>query len=163
MYILKPLFKKHGRNFIFDPYGIYSFNSIEVGDDVFIGPSANLSATETKIQLGNKIMFGPNVTIMAGDHNTTRLGEYMYDVKVKLPENDLPVVIQDDVWIGANVVILKGVTIGRGSIVAAGAVVTRSVPPYSISAGIPAKVIKKRFSESDIELHENMLRSKIKT
>ena len=61
--------------------------------------------------------------------------------------HDQPVVIEDDVWVGANVTILKGVTIGHGSVVAAGAVVTKSCPPYSIIGGVPAKVLRKRFEE----------------
>lgn len=60
---------------------------------------------------------------------------------------DQPVVIEDDVWVGANVTILKGVTIGHGSVVAAGAVVTKSCPPYSIIGGVPAKVLRKRFEK----------------
>lgn len=75
----------------------------------------------------------------------------------KLPENDLPVIIEDDVWCGANVTILKGVTIGRGSVVAAGAVVTKSFPPYSIIGGVPAKLLKMRFTPEEIEQHEKML------
>lgn len=80
------------------------------------------------------------------------------DTTEKLPENDAPVVIEDDVWTGANVTILKGVTIGRGSIIAADAVVTKSFPPYSIIDGVPAKVLKMRFSEEEIEEHEEKLR-----
>ena len=67
---------------------------------------------------------------------------------VKLPENDQPITIEDDVWIGANVIILKGVTIGRGSIVGAGSVVTSNIPRYSIAIGSPAKMIKQRFGEN---------------
>ena len=70
---------------------------------------------------------------------------------------DQPVVIEDGVWCGANVTILKGVTIGRGSVVAAGAVVTKSFPPYSIIGGIPAKLIKMRFTEEEIKKNENDL------
>ena len=81
-------------------------------------------------------------------------------VKEKLPENDAPIVIEDDVWCGANVTILKGVTIGRGSIVAAGAVVTTSFPPYSIIGGVPAKFLKKRFTEDEIRDHERILYGK---
>ena len=66
-------------------------------------------------------------------------------------------VIEDGCWIGANVTILKGVTIGRGSVVAAGAVVTRSCPPYSIVGGVPARVIKPRFTAEEIEEHESLL------
>src|SRR5690554_5891304 len=89
MYLLRPLFKSHGKNFVFDPEGVYSYETIEVGDDVYIGPGAILSASESKIIFGNKIMLGPNVTMMGGDHNSTQIGKYMYDVKEKLPENDL--------------------------------------------------------------------------
>ena len=78
----------------------------------------------------------------------------------KLPNNDLPVVIEDDVWCGANVTILKGVTIGHGSIVAAGAVVTKSFPPYSIIGGVPAKLIKKRLSDGEAEENDKKLYGK---
>lgn len=157
MYSYRPLFKRHGRNFVFDPFGHYSFETIEVGNDVFIGPRAILSATKSGIIFGNKIMLGPNVTIMGGDHNTSQVGRYMYDVDEKLPENDLPVTIEDDVWVGTGAIILKGVTIGRGSIVAAGALVTKDIPAYSIVGGIPARVIKMRFDEKQIIEHERIL------
>ena len=70
---------------------------------------------------------------------------------------DQDVVIEEDVWCGANVTILKGVTIGRGSIIAAGAVVTKDVPPYSIAGGVPAKVIKTRWTQQQIAEHEKAL------
>lgn len=70
---------------------------------------------------------------------------------------DQPVVIEDEVWCGANVTILKGVTLGRGSVVAAGAVVTKSFPPYSIIGGVPAKLLKMRFTPEEIEMHERKL------
>ena len=75
----------------------------------------------------------------------------------KLPENDLPVVIEDGCWIGANVTILKGVRVGRGSVIAAGAVVTKSCEPYSIIGGVPAKLIKMRFTPEQIAEHERLL------
>lgn len=79
------------------------------------------------------------------------------DSNDKLPENDVAVVIEDDVWTGVNVTILKDVTIGRGSVVAAGAVVTKSCPPYSIIGGVPAKVLKMRYTQNEIIEHEKTL------
>lgn len=157
MWIMRPLFFSYGKNFIFDPNGLYSFGTISVGDDVSIGPGATLLSTESTIKIGNKVMFGPNVTIIGGDHNTSQIGRFMYDVHEKRPEDDLPVVIEDDVWIGCGAIILKGVTIGRGSIVAAGAVFNQDVPPYSIVGGVPARVLKYRFDEKQIREHESLL------
>ena len=81
----------------------------------------------------------------------------MFDVKEKLPENDLPVFIEDDVWIGARAILLKGVTIGSGSIVAAGSVVTRSMPGNSIVAGVPARVVRSRFEPDALARHMAIL------
>ena len=157
MYFYRSLFKKVGKNFIFDPNDHFSYANITVGGDVYIGPGAVFSATETFISLGNKIMFGPNVTIMGGDHNISEVGVYMFDQKNKLPENDLPVLISDDVWVGCNVTILKGVTINQGAVVAAGSLVISDVPEYTIVGGVPAKVISRRFTNEQIELHEKKL------
>lgn len=153
MIIKKPLFKRYGQNFIFDPFGQYSYNTISVGSDVFIGSGAKFSASESEIVIGDKVMFGPNVIIMGGDHNTSVVGAYMFDVKEKLEGNDLPVIIESDVWIGAGSIILKGVRIGTGSIIGAGSIVTRDCPPYSVMVGSPAKVVKNRFSERDLLVH----------
>lgn len=67
-----------------------------------------------------------------------------------------PVVIEEDVWIGSNVVVLSGVTIGRGSIIGAGSIVNSNIPRYSIVGGNPARVIKKRFDETKINIIEKI-------
>ena len=105
-------------------------------------------------------MISPNVTIVTGEHRTDIIGEYMRNVseKDKLPENDAPVTIEEDVWIGSNVVIMKGVTIGRGSIIHAGTVITRSVKPYTVY--ISDKIKVARFSDEEIVEHEKLLREK---
>lgn len=157
MYLMMSSFRSHGKNVIFTPTNsLLDYKNIIIGNDVYIGPGANFSSIRV-ITIGNKILFGPNVTIMGGDHNITQMGLFMYDVKEKLPENDLPVTIEDDVWIGACAIILKGVTIKKGAVVAAGSVVTKDVPEFSVVAGVPAKVIKQRFSESDLKLHKKKL------
>ena len=76
-------------------------------------------------------------------------------------KNDgINVYIGEDVWLGCNVTVLSGVNIGRGCIVAAGAVVNKSLPPYSIAGGVPAKVIKQRFSPEEIIEHEALMDNK---
>lgn len=150
-------FKSHGANVIFNPFDDFSYETISVGNDVYIGPGAVFNASDSAIVIGSKVMFGPEVCIMGGDHNFSRVGEYMFDVKEKNPEDDLAVTVCDDTWIGCRAVILKGVTIGTGAIVAAGAVVTKSVPEYAIVGGVPAKVIGMRFSAENIELHKERI------
>lgn len=150
-------FFKCGKSVIFNPSDTFSYSTISIGSDVFIGSGATFCASKSAIIVGSKVMFGPNVTIMGGDHNTSTIGSYMFDVKEKLKNNDLPVVIEDDVWVGCNVVILKGVTIGRGAVIAAGSVVIKSVKPYSIVGGVPAKEVSQRFSSEEIIEHEKLL------
>jgi len=125
-----------------------------VGNDVFFGAGGKILSTDSKVQIGDKVMFGPEFMIITGDHRTNLIGNYMFDVKEKEAGNDSPVVIKDDVWIGARAIILKGVTISEGSIVAAGSVVTKSVPPFSVVGGVPAKVLHKRFSDEEIQKHK---------
>jgi len=156
MIALRPLFRRCGRHVRFDPRGVYSFQSIEIGSDVFIGRGAMLSS-ERRILIGSKVMIGPGVAIMGGDHNFTVTGRYMFDVHEKSETDDQDVVIEDDVWIGARVTILKGVTVGTGSVVAAGSVVTKSVAPYTIVGGVPARFLRDRFTQDQISEHLRLL------
>jgi len=109
------------------------------------------------IEIRNKVMLGPNVTIMAGDHIIDVPGVFMADLHTKRPGDDLPVIIERDVWIGANVTVLKGVTLGRGCVVAAGAVVTRSIEPYTIVGGVPARRLRDRFTAEQTLAHEQFM------
>jgi acetyltransferase-like isoleucine patch superfamily enzyme len=157
MVLLRAAFRRHGRNLLFDPNGLHSYANIEVGDDVSLGTGAVLLASDSRIIIGNKVMLAPHVTIIGGNHNTSVVGSFMYDVHAKRPEDDQDVVIEDDVWIGSNATILKGVRVGRGSIVAAGAVVLKNVPPYCIVAGVPARVVRLRFDIETIVAHDSRL------
>lgn len=135
--------------------------NLSVGDGSSIPKGSVFYCTEAPLIIGKKVIFGPHPTIITGDHRIDVVGSYIMDNVEKLPENDAPVIIEDDVWVGANVTILKGVTIGRGSVVAAGAVVNRSFPPYSVIGGVPAKILKYRFTIDEVLEHECMLYSEL--
>ncbi len=137
---------------------IYGHQNIIVGNNSIIGTRNVLMAGKARIIIGNYVMTGPEVMFISGNHRTDLIGEYMINVtnEMKLPENDQDIIVEDDVWIGARAIILKGVTIGEGSIIAAGAVVTKNVPPYSIYLGIGK--IKKRFTDEEIAIHKELLK-----
>ena len=135
----------------------FTYRNLTIGNDVYIGPHALFLCTESQIFIGNKVLFGPHVSIIGGDHRITDVGRFIYDVLDKHPEDDQDVHIEDDVWIGTNTTLLKGVTVGRGAVVAAGALVTKDVPPYAIVGGVPAKVLKYRFTPEQIQEHERQL------
>lgn len=137
--------------------GLYN---LSIGDGTSIPKRSTFYCTNAPLTIGKKVIFGPAPTIITEDHRIDVIGQYIMDSNEKLPENDAPVIIEDDVWIGANVTILKGVTIGRGSVVAAGAVVIKSCPPYSIIGGVPAKIIKSRFALEEINMHEALLQKR---
>lgn len=154
---LRPLFREHGRGFRFDPDGAYSFENVSVGESVSLSLRPTLMAGRSEIVIGSHVMFGPEVLIVGGGHNMGEVGRFMKDVEEKRGDEDLGVVIEDDVWIGARAMILRGVRIGRGSVVGAGTVLTKSVPPYGIAVGNPARLVKFRFDVETIIRHEEAL------
>lgn len=157
MLILRPLFGSYGSGFSFDSDGFYSYKNIHVGNNVSLGLRPILMAELSEIRIGNHVMFGPEVVVIGGGHNSTVIGRSMATVHEKTGNEDLGVVIEDDVWVGTRAIILRGVCVGRGSIVGAGALVTKSVPPYSIVGGNPATVIKFRWDIDTILAHEEKL------
>ena len=110
--------------------------------DVIIGDYTRIGLHNTiigPVTIGNHVNLAQGITVTALNHN-------FEDTKKRIDEQDVsttPVTISDDVWIGANAVILPGVHIGRHCVVAAGAVVTKDVPDHSLVAGVPAKIIKQ--------------------
>jgi len=143
-------FKEIGESVIFNPISsVFSYKTIRLGNHVFIGGKAWFSG---EINIGNYVMFGPSVSILGGDHEYKDLERPMFFVKENA-DRCAPITIEDDVWIGANVTILKGVTIKRGSIVAAGSVVNKDVEAFSIFGGIPAKKIGERFNIEEKEAY----------
>lgn len=155
--IKKSTFMECGKNVYIGKRGLFIYRNISLKDNIFIGENASFVCGIAKIYINSNVMMGPNVSLITGSHRINVIGKYMIDVKNKLPENDKDIIIEEDVWIGANAIILKGVTIGKGSIVAAGSVVTKDVEPYSIFGGNPAKKLRDRFSKEQIIEHERLL------
>ena len=112
---------------------------VELGDHVSINPITYIHG-EGGVKIGNGVRIGFHVCVISIDMTYE-------DPKRPIRRQGItkaPVIIEDDVWLGANSTILKGVKIGKGSVVGAGAVVTRDVPQYVVVAGVPARIIKKR-------------------
>ena len=131
-----------GKYAIIRPSNIYGGpigEGLTMGDNSNIGPY-NYIGCSGKITIGNNVMLAPRVSIYAENHVFDHPEILIRDQGVEKKE----VIIEDDCWIAANSILLAGVTIGKGSVVAAGSVVTENVPPYSVVAGVPAKWIKSR-------------------
>lgn len=154
---LMPLFRSHGRSFRFDPRGVYTYGTISVGDNVNLGMGATMIAALSEIMIGSNVIFGPEVMVIGGGHNMETVGLPMASVHEKRPGDDLGVVFEDDIWVGARAIILRGVTVGRGSVIGAGAVVTSDVPRYAIVVGCPARVLRFRWPIETILEHEAKL------
>ena len=139
----------------------YAPNSIKIGDNVYVGKYCSL---ETDIEIGNNVLIGNNVGLVGKyDHDYSCVGKTIKDSPWIGDENydfkgkDQKIRIEEDTWVGFGAVVLSGVTVGRGAIVASGSVVTKDVPPYAIVGGNPAKVLSYRFEESQIREHEKLL------
>ena len=121
------------------------------GEYVFVNHDCEIGP---KVSIGNYTMLGPGVLITGDDHVFDHAGMPSYFAG--RPELRATV-IEDDVWIGAKSIIMAGVKVGRGAIVASGAVVTKDVAPYAIVAGVPARTIRMRFDSEEQEIHDRIL------
>jgi virginiamycin A acetyltransferase len=114
--------------------------------------------SKEKLTIGNYVSIAPNVTFLLGvNHQIDTATTFPFHSKLiqRSPIDALskgPIVVEDEVWIGTGAMIFSGVTIGKGSIIAGGAVVTKDVAPYAIVGGNPAKLIRFRFSPEIIEI-----------
>jgi acetyltransferase-like isoleucine patch superfamily enzyme len=109
---------------------------LEIGDGTFVNYGCSIAATG-HIRIGNRCSIGTHVTLMDNDFHHVDPEQ-----RDALPAPQ-PITIGDRVWLGTRVVVLRGVTIGDGSVVGAGSVVTRDIPPYCVAAGVPARVIRR--------------------
>lgn len=113
---------------------------LDIGNDVLVNHGCYLSGGEAAVVIGNDVLLGPNVTVVSDMHRYD-------DPNRPIREQGFvgaQVIVEDDVWIGANAVVLPGVCIGRGSVVGANAVVSQDVPPFSVVGGVPARFIRQR-------------------
>ena len=133
---------------IWSPNKLVSFgHKVQLGDNCFI---------QNDLLIGNEVLVASNVSFIGrNDHSYSSIGSSIWNSS----RGDTQVTtIGNDVWIGHGVIVLGGVTIGDGSVVAAGSVVTKNIEPYTIYAGVPAKKIKNRFnSESDLIKHLSLI------
>ena len=117
---------------------------VVIGNDSWLGP-ATIVYGNGGVEIGSDVMIASHCAINTVSHNFANTDTPMNKQGV----NCAPVVIEDDVWIGTAAVILQGVRIGHGSIIGAGAVVTKDIPPYSIALGVPARVTGSRRNTSN--------------
>ncbi|WP_053074966.1 CatB-related O-acetyltransferase [Ornithinibacillus californiensis] len=133
--------------------GVFITEGAIVGSNNYIGPYSMIN----NAVIGNYCSLGPNVKLGQGDHSLEFITTYqkISGELIGHSLNSSPSKIGNDVWCGANVVVLQGVNIGDGAVIGANAVVTKDIPDYAIAVGIPARVIKYRFPKEKIEIIKN--------
>ena len=138
----------------------FSMNVVSVGNATYgmLNIQSYFEQKEEKLIIGNFVSIAEGVQFLIDvNHQTKTLSTYpLYSRLIASSNRDAlekgVIVIEDEVWIGTNAVIMSGVTIGKGAMIAAGAVVTRSVPPYAIVGGVPAKLIRYKFTQDIIDI-----------
>ena len=118
---------------------ILGTGELEIGDDTWIGHQVFIE-TGSNIKIGACVDIAPRVYIGTGSHEIDSIGQHSAG-----NGTSLPIVIEDGVWLGANVTILPGVTIGKKAVIGAGSVVTRNIEPFVLAVGVPARILRKIF------------------
>lgn len=135
--------RKRGYQFakkIFIARNVYFIGIVTMDEGSSISNNCFLSGSKAGVHIGKKVMIAPNCVLVAFDHGHHDLLVPMIDQ----PWCDAPIHIEDDVWIGANCTITKGVRLGHGCIIGANSVITKNVEPYDIVGGVPGKIIGTR-------------------
>lgn len=138
------------------PTGMFNMEHVEIGRATYGGINVLDFGSSHSLKIGSFCSIGPNVMfLLSADHRIDTISTFPFKVKCLGQESEAvskgDIILEDDVWIGYGATIMSGVHIGQGAVVAAGAVVTKDVPPYAIAAGVPAKIIKYRFNDELIE------------
>lgn len=121
-------------------FSYYYGKNIIIGNNVYIGHDVDIIASQEKVKIGDNCLLAQGVLLVTRKHNFAKRNILVR----KQGETRAPIIIENDVWIGAKAIILAGVTIAQGAVIGAGAVVTKNVKPYAVVGGIPAKHIKYR-------------------
>lgn len=145
---------KSGKGCNINGPGYFTYNHIELGNGVHIGTNCTLMAAESKIIIGDNVILGRHSYLIGGNHRFDVIGQTIKSIHEKRPQDDADIIIDEECWLGANCIILKGVHIGRGCVIGAGSIVTKDVPPYSIYTN---KGIRRRFTSEQIIEHERLL------
>ena len=156
---LKTEFGNCGENTILQyPLRIYSPKSVFIDKNVKISSGLQiLNAPSEKVIIKKYTVFAANCTIVPNSHvPTVTIPQFLLGAS-HVNDKSSDIIINEDVWLGTNVTVLAGVTIGRGCVVGAGSIVTKSLPPYAVAVGMPARIIKKKFSVEQILRHEETL------
>ncbi|MGL5876403.1 MAG: acyltransferase [Xenococcaceae cyanobacterium] len=124
---------------------VHSMGTIEIGANTHIGPYTCLSGRA--ISIGKNCLIASHGGIYAGNHNFSDCTRPIRGQGIIYKEKGIA--IEDDCWLGSGVRVIDGVTLGRGSVIGAGAVVTKDIPPYSVAVGVPAKVISQRHDTNN--------------
>lgn len=137
--------------------GMITKKNVYLYEYTHIGRNADIIATKGKFIMKKYSRAASGLSVVCQNHNMFEVGSYPFDKNWNKGEIAKDVIVEDGVWIGTRVTLCPGTHIGRGCIVAAGAVCTGEYPPYTIIGGVPAKVIKYRFNlEEQIE-HEKII------
>lgn len=123
-----------------------------IGDHVNVGDYCHIGAVRS-VMIGNHVLMGSKVYITDHHHGTTNRDDLEQPPADRKLYSKGSVIIEDDVFIGDNVVIMPGVKVGRSSVLAAGTIVTKSVPPFSVVSGIPGKIAANRFEQENLGGH----------
>lgn len=143
----KPWMKHIGSKVLIEKNFICSgAQNVIIGSNTYINHDVEIDSQYAQVTIGNYVLIGPHVYLGTKNYGykdfTKPMGKQKY--------NSGNIIVEDDVWIGTKAIILPGVKIGRGSIIGAGAVVTKNVPAFAIVGGVPAKLIKSRFGKDNI-------------